>query len=91
MSIEGTELMMNLNDPVAPEPDAAVLRVMVIVPGLVEMIWGSSGRTGIPVRLREMLCVLVSGNLHKPSLIRTGPHVTMLLMPTELLTDMWNE
>ena len=41
--------MMNANDPVAPAPDAATLRVMAIVPGLVETIMGLSGRSGIPV------------------------------------------
>ena len=58
MSIEGTELMMNFNDPVAPEPDAAVLRVMVIVPGLVEMILGliRSYRNSCEVE-RNVLCV----------------------------------
>ena len=59
MSIEGTELMMNANDPVAPAPDAAVLRVIVIVPGLVETIKGWSGCTGIPggKRSRNVMCV----------------------------------
>ena len=35
MSIEGTELMMNANDPVPPTPDAAVPGI-----GLVETIMG---------------------------------------------------
>ena len=73
MSIEGTELMMNANDPVAPAPDAATLRIMVIVSGLAETIMGWSGLIGIP------------------SLIRTGPHVITLLVPTELLAEILNE
>ena len=48
MSTEGMELIMNTNVPVVPAPDAAILKVMVTVPCLVELTMGWSGGRGIP-------------------------------------------